>query len=257
MEKNVLIAVLAAVIIAAVIFLFALQLSKPATEPHPDTTPKCNTSAGETWCAEKNKCLKLTEEPCSVVGGDRDEHGCIASAGYTWCEYKNKCLRTWEESCEPAHFGRALGEAINAKWGFPGQIYPATSEIADQGWLRGSLNVPTEGATYQSLCAIFMRGNLTRSLDDGTTLYNHNPVSISGRQVCEVAIAGGMVKPCTDLTLHMDLEAMKTGYNRTQDNWEEFFTCTPKTSSAYCRVECSDMMEVLMRDDRSPMVNAT
>jgi hypothetical protein len=35
-----------------------------------------------------------------LVGNDRDEHGCIGSAGYTWCAAKNKCLRTWEEACE-------------------------------------------------------------------------------------------------------------------------------------------------------------
>lgn len=35
-----------------------------------------------------------------IVGGDRDEHGCIGSAGYTWCETKRKCLRLWEEICE-------------------------------------------------------------------------------------------------------------------------------------------------------------
>jgi len=34
-----------------------------------------------------------------IIGGDRDEHGCIGSAGYQWCEEKNKCLRIWEEGC--------------------------------------------------------------------------------------------------------------------------------------------------------------
>ncbi|MBN1258368.1 hypothetical protein JXA05_01280 [Candidatus Peregrinibacteria bacterium] len=34
-----------------------------------------------------------------LVGGDRDEHGCIGSAGYMWCENKGKCLRIWEEPC--------------------------------------------------------------------------------------------------------------------------------------------------------------
>lgn len=34
-----------------------------------------------------------------VVGGDKDEHGCIGSAGYTWCGERQKCLRTWEEGC--------------------------------------------------------------------------------------------------------------------------------------------------------------
>jgi len=38
--------------------------------------------------------------PDNIVGGDRDEHGCIGSAGYSWCETKQKCLRIWEESCD-------------------------------------------------------------------------------------------------------------------------------------------------------------
>lgn len=36
----------------------------------------------------------------TLVGGDRDKHGCIGSAGYIWCEAKQKCLRQWEEACE-------------------------------------------------------------------------------------------------------------------------------------------------------------
>jgi hypothetical protein len=46
--------------------------------------------------------LMLTIVGCAreqVVGGDKDEHGCISSAGYSWCEGLQKCLRTWEESC--------------------------------------------------------------------------------------------------------------------------------------------------------------
>ena len=37
-----------------------------------------------------------------IVGNDRDVHGCIGSAGYSWCAVKNKCLRVWEEKCEVA-----------------------------------------------------------------------------------------------------------------------------------------------------------
>ena len=44
--------------------------------------------------SEKNKNIE------QVVGGDKDEHGCIGSAGYSWCEPKQKCLRVWEENCE-------------------------------------------------------------------------------------------------------------------------------------------------------------
>ncbi len=38
----------------------------------------------------------------SLVGNDRDAHGCIGSAGYSWCEVKQKCLRPWEEDCTAA-----------------------------------------------------------------------------------------------------------------------------------------------------------
>ncbi|MBN2454483.1 hypothetical protein JXB11_02970 [Candidatus Woesearchaeota archaeon] len=41
-----------------------------------------------------------TNETVPLVGGDRDEHGCIPSAGYSWCEAKQKCIRIWEEPCE-------------------------------------------------------------------------------------------------------------------------------------------------------------
>ena len=34
-----------------------------------------------------------------VIGGQTDIHGCYGSAGYSWCAVKNKCLRTWEEPC--------------------------------------------------------------------------------------------------------------------------------------------------------------
>lgn len=31
-----------------------------------------------------------------LVGGDRDEHGCIPSAGYTWSDALHDCVRVWE-----------------------------------------------------------------------------------------------------------------------------------------------------------------
>lgn len=35
-----------------------------------------------------------------LLGGDRDEHGCIPSAGYIWCEELQECIRPWETPCE-------------------------------------------------------------------------------------------------------------------------------------------------------------
>ncbi|MFH1326832.1 MAG: hypothetical protein ABIH59_01765 [archaeon] len=31
-----------------------------------------------------------------LIGGDRDEHGCLGPAGYTWNESEQKCVREWE-----------------------------------------------------------------------------------------------------------------------------------------------------------------
>lgn len=42
-------------------------------------------------------CGKKTEP---VIGGQKDEHGCLGPAGYSWCESKQICLRPWEETCQ-------------------------------------------------------------------------------------------------------------------------------------------------------------
>jgi hypothetical protein len=45
-----------------------------------------------------------------IVGGDRDAYGCIGSAGYTWCAVKDKCLRVWEEKCEQTPINSGPGD---------------------------------------------------------------------------------------------------------------------------------------------------
>ncbi len=44
-----------------------------------------------------NGTTKYTLESSNIVGGDKDNHGCISSAGYTWSNLKSKCIRTWEQ----------------------------------------------------------------------------------------------------------------------------------------------------------------
>lgn len=46
----------------------------------------------------EEKGLEVQEEP--LIGGQKDEYGCLGPAGYSWCEAKQKCLRTWEEACD-------------------------------------------------------------------------------------------------------------------------------------------------------------
>ena len=34
-----------------------------------------------------------------LVGGTRDDHGCVMDGGYTWCEETQICIRSWENEC--------------------------------------------------------------------------------------------------------------------------------------------------------------
>jgi len=34
-----------------------------------------------------------------LIGGQKDEHGCLTGAGYSWCPSTGKCQRMWEEYC--------------------------------------------------------------------------------------------------------------------------------------------------------------
>jgi len=45
-----------------------------------------------------------------IIGGDKDEHGCLGPAGYSWCEVKNKCLKVWEEKCEGTPINSGPGD---------------------------------------------------------------------------------------------------------------------------------------------------
>ncbi len=49
------------------------------------------------------------KESKQLIGGEKDEHGCLVAAGYSWCESKNKCLRVWEEECSD-NFGSRKNE---------------------------------------------------------------------------------------------------------------------------------------------------
>lgn len=92
-------------------------------------------------------------EPKQLIGGDRDEHGCIGSAGYGWCEAKQKCLRIWEEGCgsveNPANVGKLPENKkdCQAKGGRWARIGLSLNEIC---------NLPTSDAgktcSYKSDC---------------------------------------------------------------------------------------------------------
>lgn len=59
----------------------------------------CTTKSTESNSGTKEVLSDSIKTP-HLLGGDRDEHGCIPSAGYIWCEKLGKCIRPWEEKCE-------------------------------------------------------------------------------------------------------------------------------------------------------------
>jgi len=53
-----------------------------------------------------------------LIGGQKDEHGCLGPAGYSWCEPKQECLRIWETPClEDSNFDTApIKQAFISKY---------------------------------------------------------------------------------------------------------------------------------------------
>lgn len=55
--------------------------------------------AGGAMAADAGPSAKVpgaAPPPQGMPGADRDAHGCIGSAGYSWCARENKCVRPWE-----------------------------------------------------------------------------------------------------------------------------------------------------------------
>ena len=71
------------------------------------------------WKTKNKEVVEVEPTPPEkLIGGDKDEHGCLIAAGYSWCEEKSKCLRVWEELCdESAALKTVIKEALVAKHG--------------------------------------------------------------------------------------------------------------------------------------------
>ncbi|MFH1403741.1 MAG: hypothetical protein ABIH11_05675 [Candidatus Altiarchaeota archaeon] len=70
-------------------FQECLDEGYPVMESYPR---QCRDSEGNTY-------VEVVEEPVkddTIVGGQKDEHGCLGPAGYSWSEDVGACTRTWE-----------------------------------------------------------------------------------------------------------------------------------------------------------------
>lgn len=108
--------------------------------------------------------------PAPVVGGDRDEHGCIGSAGYTWCEEKQKCLRIWEESCNGnsnTEISMIVGQILAKKYNKPVDEVNVTVQKADAAHAAGSVLFGAGGPGEGGLFLAVKTGSGWRVVFDG------------------------------------------------------------------------------------------
>lgn len=83
-----------------------------------------------------------------IVGGDRDDHGCIGSAGYSWCPATAKCVRVWEEGCPQSGDYAEIQAALYKKNRWPSGSVLVTVITNDGTFASGSANATTGGGGY-------------------------------------------------------------------------------------------------------------
>jgi hypothetical protein len=74
--------------------LFALMVAIPATF----LLSACGQTPAENNGQNTRQQAGLTGTQ-QLIGGQKDEGGCLIAAGYRWCKDLNKCVRPWEEFC--------------------------------------------------------------------------------------------------------------------------------------------------------------
>ena len=118
-----------------------------------------------------------------IIGGQRDEHGCLGPAGYTYNETLNGCVRKWEQSGEVycSLESREVGDCIALYEPVCG--YPESKEYSNscfacmnEGvnyWVKGNCMQTSDFCNYDSDCVVF-----------GDVLDGHDPGGPDGDCNC-------------------------------------------------------------------------
>lgn len=114
----------------------------------------------------------------TLIGGQKDAHGCLAAAGYSWCEAKQACVRPWETYCTAAAPKSALFTCSGDKT-IDATFYPTDDRYVDLVLSDGtkiSLAHATSGsgARYAKLDDSFVfwnKGDTAFITENGTTTY--------------------------------------------------------------------------------------
>jgi membrane-bound inhibitor of C-type lysozyme len=96
-----------------------------------DSSDQCQAAQGdETKAPAEQKILELPTDVVNMIGGQRDDHGCLIAAGYTWCGAKNSCIRPWEQYCTAASPTIAIFVCDDAKT-ITANFYPTDDKYVD------------------------------------------------------------------------------------------------------------------------------
>jgi hypothetical protein len=94
--------------------------------------------------SSEDKSIATTQEKPPLVGGDKDEHGCLASAGFSWCEVKQQCQRMWETLCitdeDASILAQSVSKAVQEKRGPSAADLLVKIHFAEGNYAKGGLS---------------------------------------------------------------------------------------------------------------------
>ncbi len=133
---------------------------------------------GASPTTEKIETTEVTETSETIVGGDRDTHGCIGSAGYSWCDARQTCERPWEQYCtatppKVALFTCDEGKTIRATF-YPSDDAYVDLVLSDERALSIPRAISASGARYAKEDESFVfwnKGNTAFVTENETTTY--------------------------------------------------------------------------------------
>ncbi|HEU4677101.1 MAG TPA: MliC family protein [Candidatus Paceibacterota bacterium] len=119
-------------------------------------------------------------EAPAVIGGDRDEHGCLIAAGYSWCDARGECERPWERYCTTAapklaHFSCDAGKTIDATF-YPADDLFVDLVLGDERNMSIPRAISASGARYAREDESFVfwnKGDTAFITENGTTTYEN------------------------------------------------------------------------------------
>ncbi len=190
-------------LVALVLLAGCTQPTQPQMVGNDTDAHGCKASAGYSWCAELNKCIRPWEENCTTAvmpGSDRDEHGCIPSAGYQWCESSQKCYRSFEENCTELLVGNDSDEhGCKASAGY---TWCENKQKCIRSWEENCTSSALEPKArefcgQENIAAVFVCGpnirTVTKLIGGGSTIYDADGKELAK---CPVVAPSAMSPQC-------------------------------------------------------------